>query len=220
MKNSEEAIEKVLMGLREADAPAGMERRVLEAVEGRAAEGTCVGWWRLTPGWLFAPAQRVRGVSVAGAVLTGVVAVALLLVANRRFEPAAARSALDRARVEVTTPAASEVMAKDAWLPSPKLKARMGRRTGLGRVRVGRVRVGSVRVAGGGDSVALREMRAASHPAPPLPLTEQERLLVRIAETGSPQEIALLNPEMRAKEEAKREAEFQRAFEQPRIDIE
>jgi hypothetical protein len=38
MKNSEEAIGKVLAGLRDTEAPPGMERRILDAVEARASE--------------------------------------------------------------------------------------------------------------------------------------------------------------------------------------
>jgi len=63
------------------------------------------------------------------------------------------------------------------------------------------------------DSVALDEMRAASHPAPPMPLTEQERLLLRIAHRGDPVELAMLNHEIRAKQEEEEKAEFQRFFE-------
>ncbi len=37
MKNSDEAIERVLAGLRDVEAPAGMERRILDGLEERAA---------------------------------------------------------------------------------------------------------------------------------------------------------------------------------------
>ena len=42
----------------------------------------------------------------------------------------------------------------------------------------------------------LRErLRPASFPAPPLPLTEQERLLLRLAHRGDPENMAILNPD-------------------------
>jgi len=44
MKNSQDAIEKVLAGLRDADAPAGMERRILEEVESRASARSRRDW--------------------------------------------------------------------------------------------------------------------------------------------------------------------------------
>jgi len=61
-----------------------------------------------------------------------------------------------------------------------------------------------------GDAVLLSEMRAPSHPAPQAPLTNEERLLLRAVHLGDPQVIAMLNPEVRAREEAESEAEFQR----------
>jgi hypothetical protein len=64
------------------------------------------------------------------------------------------------------------------------------------------------------DRRALEEMRAASHPAPEEPLTEQERLLLRIVHRGDPQEMAMLNPAVREREAAKGEAEFHQWVEQ------
>ena len=46
MKNSEEAIERVLAGLREVETPEGMGRRILNGLEGRAAVRTRSGWRR------------------------------------------------------------------------------------------------------------------------------------------------------------------------------
>jgi hypothetical protein len=54
----------------------------------------------------------------------------------------------------------------------------------------------------------------ASFPAPPLPLTEQERLLARIARQGDEQEMAMLNPEIRASLDARQKAAFHQVFEQ------
>jgi hypothetical protein len=51
-------------------------------------------------------------------------------------------------------------------------------------------------------------MRAVSHPAPEAPLTEEEMLLVRIAHRADPQELAMLNPQVRARRDAESEAEF------------
>jgi hypothetical protein len=51
-------------------------------------------------------------------------------------------------------------------------------------------------------------MRAPSYPAPTAPLTNEEKLLLRAVHTGDPQVMALLNPEVRARQEAESEAEF------------
>jgi len=62
------------------------------------------------------------------------------------------------------------------------------------------------------DSVAMSEMRAASFPAPPMPLTEEERLLLRMVHKGGPVELAMLDPKMEEMREAEEKAEFQRFF--------
>jgi hypothetical protein len=64
------------------------------------------------------------------------------------------------------------------------------------------------------DQVALQEMRAPSHPAPEEPLTQEEKLLLRVVHRGDSREMAILNPEVRAKNEAEDEAEFRQFVEQ------
>jgi hypothetical protein len=63
------------------------------------------------------------------------------------------------------------------------------------------------------DSIALREMRAPSRPEPPMPLTEQEKLLVRFVQTRSPEELAAVNPMKWAARDAEENADFERFFE-------
>jgi hypothetical protein len=46
-----------------------------------------------------------------------------------------------------------------------------------------------------------------------MPLTEQEKLLLRVVHHGAPEELAMLNNDARAKQEADSQAEFQRFFE-------
>jgi hypothetical protein len=63
-----------------------------------------------------------------------------------------------------------------------------------------------------GDSAALEETRAASYPAPPMPLTEQERLLLRLVHKDDPVELAMLDPKLRDLQDSEDKAEFQRFF--------
>jgi hypothetical protein len=65
---------------------------------------------------------------------------------------------------------------------------------------------------GDDDSVAMSEMRAASFPAPPMPLTDEEKLLLRMVHQGDPVELAMLDPKMEALRDAEEKAEFQRFF--------
>lgn len=66
------------------------------------------------------------------------------------------------------------------------------------------------------DSVAVSEMRAPSYPAPPLPLTEQERLLLRIVHKDGPVELAMLDARLRTARDEEDKAEVQRFFVQPK----
>src|SRR5260370_20369978 len=62
------------------------------------------------------------------------------------------------------------------------------------------------------DSVALEEMHAPSRPAPPMPLTEQERLLLRLVHKDDPVELAMLDSKVRELQDREDKAEFQRFF--------
>ena len=58
----------------------------------------------------------------------------------------------------------------------------------------------------------MRETQAASFPAPPLPLTEQESLLLRLAHRRDRTTIAMLNPAVQAAQTAKATEQFQQFF--------
>lgn len=179
MKRADEAVEKMLAGLREAEAPMGMERRILEAVRDRAEVGAGIG-----RGWVWAGGMAVM---VVGCLMVG-----MLHRSGSGVVPVGVRTA----EVGWTAPAvATEVAARPAG------KATRSR----GRSRLRRVAVDA-------DLVAEREMRASSKVAPPMPLTEEEQLLVRVAQKGDPEEVAMLRSELRAKQDADGKTEFERFF--------
>jgi hypothetical protein len=60
--------------------------------------------------------------------------------------------------------------------------------------------------------VLLRPTQISGFPAPPLPLTEQEKLLLRLAHRNDPQDMNLLNPDAQAQESAKATQQFQQFF--------
>lgn len=205
MKNSEDAIEKVLAGLRDADAPSGMERRILEAVESRTSVRSQRGWRRWRSIWLLRPTTLVAGRPVIyGVALAAVFTFALAISAIHRHEDSSAQAKTTPAGGTPTSREAlpavpSVVVAKDTQLPATvPSRARSTRKTNARRARLTPDR----------DLVALREMRAASRPAPPLPLTEQEKLLVRFVQTHSRQELAAVNPMKWAERDAEEKAEF------------
>ncbi len=55
MKNPDEAIERVLAGLRDAESPEGMERRILDAMQHGASEKR-----KRNPIWLTTPPEHDR----------------------------------------------------------------------------------------------------------------------------------------------------------------
>jgi hypothetical protein len=206
MKNPEEAIEKVLSGLRNSDAPVGMERRILDTLQDQALAHPRSGWRKLTPNWLATSTRPVAAWSLAGGVaLAGMFAIVLAIPAIHRHTPAQSkRNAIPAGSLPEAT---SEVVAKSAPPPSHRSSVRFVEQTNPSEKT--RVRSGGL---DSNQSVALDEMRAANHPAPPMPLTEQERLLLRIAHRGDPVELAMLDPMIRAARDAKEGAEFQQFF--------
>jgi len=209
MKNSQDAIEKVLAGLRDADAPAGMERRILEEVESRASARSRRDWCKWRSIWLLRPAPLVAGRPVIyGVALAAVFTFVLAISTIHRHEDSPAQAKITPAAKTPTSretllPAPSVVVAKDTQLSAPvPSRARSKRKINVRRAGLAPDR----------DSVAQREMRAASRPAPPLPLTEQEKLLVQFVQTHSRQELAAVNPMKWAAHDAEEKAEFDNFF--------
>jgi hypothetical protein len=65
------------------------------------------------------------------------------------------------------------------------------------------------------DTIALAETLAPSRPAPPMPLTQQERLMLSVLRSGDQEEIAALNPAERDFLFAQDQAAFQNFFALP-----
>ena len=207
MKNSDEAIEKVLAGLRDVEAPAGMQRRILDGLEERASRRAQSGWRWFGPVWHRVPV----GYAVCG-VVAGVILFALVFPAVRRFGQGSVQSRMGAAALKSVPGMPSVIAIKDKKpvLHMPGVRFAKSADAPEGQfVRA----VSSARDSG--DSVAESEMRSASFPAPPMPLTEQERLLLRLRHKNDPMELAMLDPKLRELDDAQEKAEFQRFFPQP-----
>ena len=79
---------------------------------------------------------------------------------------------------------------------------------------------GAAVVMGGGtatpsDAQLLADLHAPSHPAPPLPLTPQEKLFLRMLRYANATELAELNPMVRAKQDADETTAFKTFFPDP-----
>jgi hypothetical protein len=213
MKNSGEAMEKVLAGLRDAEAPAGMERRILDGLAERVAARSRLGWRQLLPVWLVGPVRPSAGSLVCGVALAGLFAVALAIPAVRRLGHSLGSARRGPVPAGSLVLGASEAAAMSARPASPRSGLRSLDET-KGRMKVEeKTSTGSSEAAvPDSDAVALDDLHAASQPAPPLPLTEQEKLLLRLVHKDDPVELAMLDPRVRALEDSEDKAEFQRFF--------
>ena len=182
MKNPDEMVDRVLAALREVETPIGMERRVLAAMEERAA--VRVGF------------RPTRWVVACAVVAVGIAGVMLMRPAR--------------------VPASNNVAVAPAVQP----------------VRVERVQERNARVLHyvRGD-VTLRKaagirrqnislagpMEPGGFPAPPMPLTESEKLLLRVAHRADATELTPLNAEARARQSAEFDAGFMEFFAPPDV---
>ena len=183
MRDSEEAIELVLAGLRDAEAAPGMERRILEAVEARVSKR---------------PVANLRW--AWGAAMAGMIAISLLIAitAIQKHERIPTQ-AQQRALPTAPFAGAQHALALPQGPIAPAITP----------ARI----VAHARKAppiSAEDALLLSEMHAHSHPAPEAPLTQEEKLLLRAIHTGDPQVMAMLNPAVRDRQEAESEAEFSR----------
>jgi len=208
MNNSGEAMEKVLAGLRDAAAPDGMERRILAGLEERAAARSRSVWRQWLPVW--APARPVAvGSLVCGVALAGVF-VALAIPAIRRLGHTAMQTPQQAGRNSVPAGAAALTASEAAAGRARPAMSRADVRS-IGK-RKAEMSAAGADVVLDSDSAALEEMHAASYPAPPMPLTEQERLLLRLVHKDDPVELAMLDPKLRDLQDSEDKAEFQRFF--------
>jgi hypothetical protein len=221
-EGSDEAVERVLAGLREVEAPAGMERRVLEALGERALVQAPLGWRRFRPLWLMTPMRPVVMRSVAcGSALAGLVVVGMVIhslsvvrrsghASGNGYGHGAAQSQMGSASAARLAPATSEVAGRGVQLVPHE--PRVANVEAMRRSDAGATNAQIGEVGRDVNSAELRRMLAVSYPAPPMPLTEQERLLLRIAHGSDPVELAVLEPMLRPVQDAEEKREFQRFF--------
>jgi len=181
MKDADGTIERLLAGLRDAEPPAGIERRILEALDGMEAREAVASasLWHLP----FRPA-------IAMLLVCTVILMAGIAVHQHRHAPA---NLSHSTRADLRQSTRPEVVVQKA----PTVPRRTTSRTPVKHPR---------------DAPAAGETQTASFPAPPLPLTEQERLLLRLAHRGDADNMAILNPDTRSAQTAKATEQFQQFF--------
>ena len=197
MKSSDEAIEKVLAGLRNSEPPAGLELRILAAARDRQSTQTASGWLRKSPLRMLTSSVEHSGWRAAFATTAAGVILAVLVIPA--IHPN--RKPATQSKLPPDLPVRSS---ENANPRQPNTTTSTGMRPHERTVRLVRTPV----------PMRPHKTRNLDHPAPEAPLTQQERLLVRIAQSRDPHALAMLNSEMRARREAEEDAEFQRFADQ------
>lgn len=162
--NADQDLSRILAGIRDIEAPAGMQQRVMAAVERREAVAPSRSF-----AWAFAALA-------AAAVVAAVFAVRLMPHISNTPPVAAVRLEASRAPVHVQAiaPRASTTATAIDHHRLPPLPARPHP------------------LLCDCDPIALAEANAPSLPAPELPLTEQEKLLRRVGRHPDSAQVAEL----------------------------
>jgi len=171
MNNSDQDLKRILNALRDTEPPRAMQQRVLASVAQREAMPS-----RIFP-WSF----------VALAATVGIAAILAINVMPRGAHSSSEVTVLPKpsvSQVAVTVPAPQPLVPHaSAKAPAGNLAAQTTRRPH--------------QLLCDCDPTALAEANAPSMPPPELPLTEQEKLLRRIARHPNPVEVAELTPAAR-----------------------
>jgi hypothetical protein len=168
MKDIDRNVETVLRGLRDVQPEASLEQRIARALQAEPAVSERTPWFR---GWAFAmPIAAVLGIAIAAN---------LLHLQHTSRDQEAARLATRMPSVP-TQPLEPTVPGDLQWTPTSVTAHAVPHR--MVRAHV--------------PGAPPQEPR--SFPAPELPLTEQERLLLRLTHRDDPVQLARLAPGPRA----------------------
>jgi hypothetical protein len=206
---NDQTITRVLHALRDAPAPTGLEARVLHNLQqARVAQLTprrTSFWSRLAP-WpidLRIPAATLAAAAVLVLLLTHKHAT----TPNHSVSIASENSPTSNPAIATTQPPPNHRMSQASLLTPALPQASKPTLTSISS-SLPETKLSPE------DQLALEEASAPSQPAPPMPLTAQERLLLRAARPGSAIEVAELDqlrePILRAATAARDRANLQR----------
>jgi len=185
-------LERALASYTPAETPAGLEQRL----SARLAAAASASQRR--------PMFTLRWAWAAGAV----VAVSLAIVAIHSH-----RQTGDQAKVQ-SVPVARPMPAGEVARAEVTHPTQPARRADALRPAHTAAPAHAAASANTEEEASLSEMRAPSRPAPPAPLTAEERMLLRVVQRRDPEQMAMLNPQVRASKAAESDREFQSFVEQ------
>jgi hypothetical protein len=201
MRDADGTIERLLAGLRDAEPPGGMERRILKALDGMEArkEVASASLWRLP----FRPAIAML-LACTLILMAGIAVEQRKHVPGQQLVPLKPHGTL-HGRPGQAGQATEGLNGAPNIFSSLRVGQKPQRSNGAALRQLPPVKRPH-------DAPAAGETQTASFPAPPLPLTEQERLLLRLAHRGDADNTAILNPVARAAQTAKATEQFQQFF--------
>jgi hypothetical protein len=189
MNNSDQDLKRILNALRDTEPPSAMQQRVLAAVAQREA----------------APSRPFLWSFAALAATVGIAAILAIHPMPRGTHSAREIKAPPEASVSQVAATAN---APQPLVPHASAKAPAGNIPAQTTRRPHQLLCDC-------DPTALAEANAPSMPAPELPLTEQEKLLRRIARHPDPVEVAELTPAAREAKIAADSDDFKAFFTPP-----
>ncbi len=192
MNDHEARVERVLKALRDAEPTDGLEQRVLRTVRARTAAQRAPGRDRVR----LALARWPQGYAIAATLLVLVLGSASWW---HRGQPAPIHA--DTGSVAPAEPAS----VPDISPPT----------AGMQRIRRPRARGPERRVRLAQAKQPSLDLASGNHPAPEEPLTDEERLLLRLAHHAAPEELEELNPDARDAQASLDKAEFRKFFGPP-----
>jgi cytoskeletal protein RodZ len=205
MNPHEEAIDKVLAALRDAPVPQHLDRRILNSIEEAHQSQRNTFFGNIIPN--EAPRGRSPGIPAFPATRTAlaccaVLALAALTLTHFKRNTTPANTATSPINANSPAPLASSTVSIPPSAPRTP-QSSSAKAHGLNTPH-------SANVTSHEDHAAI------SHPAPPLPLTEQERLLLRVAHRGHPNDLAQYTSERQAAQVEQEKAEYLAFFEPPK----
>ncbi len=200
----DEAVDRVLEALRDAAPPEGMETRIAERLQHHASSPSLETRWR----------ERLAGATIASAWWRGAfsgAAAAMVVVGTGLL---VAHLVQPQLRVEslFAKPAVATVALA---APSPMVEKVVVERHSAPCTIPSVLRMKAASASPYKPETLLAESVEPSFPAPAMPLTTQERRLLRLAQKADPKRLGALDPEAQAKADAAGAAEFDQFFAPP-----
>lgn len=199
-------VDRVLRGFAQATPPAHMEQRVLAHIERREQQPTathpsCSSLLALRPRWAFATATLALGLTT------------IALITHSHHAPhtiASNTPTAPHAPVIADSSAISTIPRSIGSSPRRAIQQHPPRSTTL--VPAGNKPEPLDAATCHCDPIALAEASAPSHPAPPIPITGEERRILRLMRAGQYEQLAQLDPRNLEREMARERDDFNAYF--------